>query len=140
MMKLRESLPPGRSYEQIRNHYEVERAIADLQQRERDLVQALVRVARGQGTGGDASLPRALAADRPALSLRVITPTFLEDRPEGPKVMSFWAKQARGAMARFIVQNRLRDPAALVEFGTGGYRYRPDMSTPDRPVFLRDTN
>ena len=51
--------------------------------------------------------------------------------------MSFWAKQARGAMARFIVQNRLRDPEALAEFDTGGYRFQPDMSTPDRPVFLR---
>ena len=86
-----------------------------------------------------ASVEYFTAADRPALSLRVITPAFLEDRPEGPKVMSFWAKQARGAMARFIVRNRLRDPQALVEFDTGGYRYRPEMSTPDRPVFLRST-
>lgn len=84
-----------------------------------------------------ASVEYFTAADRPALGLRVITPSFLEDRPEGPKVMSFWAKQARGAMARYIVQNRLRDPAALAEFDAGGYRYQPAMSAPDRPVFLR---
>ncbi|MCB1336802.1 MAG: peroxide stress protein YaaA [Maritimibacter sp.] len=84
-----------------------------------------------------ASVEYFTAADRPALSLRVITPAFLEDHPDGPRVMSFWAKQARGAMARFIVQNRLRDPEALQRFDAGGYRYRPEMSTPDRPVFLR---
>lgn len=84
-----------------------------------------------------ASVEYFTAADRPALTLRVVTPAFLEDHPDGPRVMSFWAKQARGAMARFIVQNRLRDPDALIGFDAGGYRYRPEMSTPDRPVFLR---
>jgi cytoplasmic iron level regulating protein YaaA (DUF328/UPF0246 family) len=42
-------------------------------------------------------------------------------------------------MARFVVENRLTDPAALAEFDTGGYQYQPDQSTPDRPVFLRPT-
>jgi hypothetical protein len=84
-----------------------------------------------------ASVEYFTAADRPALGLKVVTPSFLEDRPEGPKVMSFWAKQARGAMARFILRNRLRDPAALAAFDTGGYRFQPTMSTPERPVFLR---
>jgi len=99
-------------------------------------------VADAAETGSDAlvncaSVEYFTAADRPALSLRVITPSFLEDRPEGPKVVSFWAKQARGAMARFILQNRLRDPEALTGFDAGGYRFQPAMSTPDRPVFLR---
>ncbi|MCB1350452.1 MAG: peroxide stress protein YaaA, partial [Maritimibacter sp.] len=104
------------------------------------IAEALVADAAEAGTGvlvNCASVEYFTAADRPALALRVITPTFLEDRPEGPKVMSFWAKQARGAMARFIVQTRLRDPGALAEFDAGGYRYQPDMSSPDRPVFLR---
>lgn len=77
------------------------------------------------------------AVDRPALTLRVITPVFLEDRPEGPRVISFWAKQARGAMARFIVQNRLTDPADLAGFEAGGYRFRPGQSSGDRMVFVR---
>ena len=33
---------------------------------------------------------------------------------------------------------RLTDPQALQDFDTGGYRYRPEMSQPDKPVFLRD--
>lgn len=104
------------------------------------IAEALVADAAQAGTDvlvNCASVEYFTAADRPALSLRVITPSFLEDRPEGPKVVSFWAKQARGAMARFVVSNRLRDPEALAEFDTGGYRFQPGMSTPDRPVFLR---
>lgn len=68
---------------------------------------------------------------------RVITPQFLEEKPGGPKVVSFFAKKARGAMARFIIQNRLRDPEAILEFDTGGYRYEPELSTPDKPAFYR---
>ncbi|MCB1356279.1 MAG: peroxide stress protein YaaA [Maritimibacter sp.] len=104
------------------------------------IAEALVADAAEAGTEvlvNCASVEYFTAANRPALGLRVVTPSFLEDRPEGPKVMSFWAKQARGAMARFIVQTRLRDPDGLADFAAGGYRYRPDMSTPDRPVFLR---
>ncbi|WP_420396114.1 peroxide stress protein YaaA [Nioella sp.] len=68
---------------------------------------------------------------------RVITPQFLEEKPGGPKVVSFFAKKARGAMARFIIQNRLRDPEGILDFDTGGYRYAPDLSTPDKPAFYR---
>ncbi len=72
-----------------------------------------------------------------ALKLRVVSPVFMEDRDGGAKIVSFFAKRARGAMARFIVQNRLVDPAHLTGFDVGGYVYRPEMSEPDRPVFLR---
>jgi cytoplasmic iron level regulating protein YaaA (DUF328/UPF0246 family) len=61
------------------------------------------------------------AVDRPALGLRVVTPVFMEERGGTPKVVSFYAKRARGAMARFIIQNRLCDPESLLEFDTGGY-------------------
>lgn len=77
------------------------------------------------------------AVDLKALKLRVITPVFMEDKPGGPKIISFFAKKARGAMARYIIQHRLTDPTALLEFDTGGYGYEPDLSEPDKPVFLR---
>jgi hypothetical protein len=77
------------------------------------------------------------AADRAALRLRVISPVFLEDRPDGPKIVSVLAKKARGAMARFIVEHRLAEPEGLRDFETGGYRYCAELSEPDRPVFLR---
>ncbi|KIN75365.1 DUF328 domain containing protein [Sulfitobacter noctilucae] len=75
-----------------------------------------------------------------ALKPSIITPQFMEDKHDGkgPKIVSFFAKKARGAMARFIVQNRLTDPKALQDFDTGGYAWQADTSTPERPVFVRD--
>ncbi|WP_375550944.1 peroxide stress protein YaaA [Rhodophyticola porphyridii] len=77
------------------------------------------------------------AVDAGALDLRVITPTFLEDKPGGPKIVSFFAKKARGAMARFIIEHRLTQPEHITEFAIGGYRYAPDLSTDTKPAFLR---
>ena len=74
-----------------------------------------------------------------ALKPKVVTPQFMEDKGDGkgPKIVSFFAKKARGAMARFVVQNRLTDVAALRDFDTGGYVWQKDISTDARPVFVR---
>lgn len=72
-----------------------------------------------------------------ALKLRVITPSFLEDDGKSLKSVGFFAKKARGAMARFIVQNRLDAPEALQGFDLGGYAFDPELSEPDTPVFRR---
>lgn len=72
-----------------------------------------------------------------ALTLNVVTPQFYEDKPGGPKIVSFYAKKARGAMARFIIQNRLTQPEQIRDFDIGGYVYQPGMSEPNKPVFLR---
>jgi cytoplasmic iron level regulating protein YaaA (DUF328/UPF0246 family) len=72
-----------------------------------------------------------------SLTLRIVTPVFMEEKPGGPKIVSFFAKRARGAMARYIIQRRLTDPADLNEFDIGGYALRADLSTADRPVFVR---
>lgn len=77
------------------------------------------------------------AVDREALRLRVITPVFLEEKNGEAKIVSFFAKKARGAMARFIAEHRLSDPEAVRTFDTGGYRFRADLSEGDRWVFLR---
>ena len=77
------------------------------------------------------------AADRKALNLRVITPVFLEQRGSDAKIISFFAKKARGAMARFVMENRLSNPNGLRDFSIGGYAYDVDRSTDDQPVFLR---
>lgn len=85
-----------------------------------------------------ASVEYFTAVDRSALRLRVITPVFLDERPEGDaRVVSFWAKRARGAMARFMAEHRLTDPGDLRGFSAGGYGYRPDLSEGDSWVFLR---
>ncbi|WP_138936020.1 peroxide stress protein YaaA [Roseovarius arcticus] len=77
------------------------------------------------------------AVDPAALKPRVITPVFLEDKGGQPKIVSFYAKKARGAMARFIIQNRLKDADSLLEFDTGGYKHSPDLSKEGKPAYLR---
>ncbi len=72
-----------------------------------------------------------------ALKLPVITPVFMEEREAGPKVVSFYAKQARGAMARFVITNRITDIEGLKDFDTGGYGFRPDLSKDNTLVFTR---
>ncbi len=77
-------------------------------------------------------------ASRPALKLRVVTPQFLEVKEGRPRVVSFFAKRARGAMARFIVTNQLTDPEGIRDFGAGGYHYDADLSDGDTWAFVRD--
>ncbi len=78
------------------------------------------------------------AADRDALKLRVVTPQFYEVKGGKPKIVSFFAKRARGAMARYIIENRLTDPDDIKGFHTGGYAYDPVLSEGDNTAFTRD--
>ena len=73
------------------------------------------------------------------LGLRIVTPAFMEDKGDGkgPKIVSFFAKKARGSMARFVIQRRLTEPEGILDFDLGGYAYREDLSEPDKPVFVR---
>jgi uncharacterized protein len=70
---------------------------------------------------------------------RVITPVFQDfSRGEYRSLMTY-AKHARGAMARFSVQKRLRKPEELKEFTDMGYAYDAQRSSHNRWVFTRDT-
>ena len=68
---------------------------------------------------------------------RIVTPVFLEERNGSAKTVSFFAKRARGALARYVVEERVTDPSDLAGFEAGGYRLDGDQSTEDRPVFTR---
>lgn len=70
-------------------------------------------------------------------STRVVTPVFMEYKQGKYSVVAVYAKQARGAMSRFIIQNRLSDPEHLKAFDTGGYLYEPSLSDESRFVFGR---
>ena len=79
------------------------------------------------------------AVELGALRPRVITPQFLDSKDGAePKVISFYAKKARGAMARFVMEHRLTDPADLRAFDSGGYAFDAEQSSEDRPVFIRE--
>lgn len=72
------------------------------------------------------------------LDARIITPTFLDAKPGAePKMISFFAKRARGAMAGWIVRDRVTSARVLTDFAGDGYRYDPGRSSTDRPVFVR---
>lgn len=72
------------------------------------------------------------------LGTRVVTPRFL-DAANGDelKMISFYAKRARGAMSGWIIRERVRSVRALREFDGLGYRYDADRSGADSPVFVR---
>lgn len=75
-------------------------------------------------------------ADR--LGVRVVTPRFEDFSKDGvPCVVSFHAKRARGAMAAWLVRNRIRSAAKLTDFAENGYRYDEERSSKDVPVFVR---
>ncbi|WP_172329514.1 peroxide stress protein YaaA [Mangrovicoccus sp. HB161399] len=84
-----------------------------------------------------ASIEYFSAVDTGALAVPVVTPVFLEEKNGAAQVISFHAKRARGAMARFVMERRIDRAEALAGFDAGGYRYQPSESTPERPVFLR---
>ena len=78
------------------------------------------------------------AVDLKALKPKVITPVFLEEKNGEVKTVSFFAKQARGAMARFMVENRVTSVDGLQDFDAGGYRFDKDRSADGSHVFIRD--
>ena len=73
------------------------------------------------------------------LSLKVITPVFLERKDGEEKIISFYAKNARGAMARFIIQNRVLNEANLKKFNLNGYLFNPEKSNDDQFVYIRNS-
>jgi uncharacterized protein len=77
------------------------------------------------------------AADRPALSVRVIECVFEDWKSGQYKVISFFAKRARGLMARHAITQRIATPDKLLDFATDGYAHAAEVSAPDRLVFRR---
>jgi len=69
--------------------------------------------------------------------ISVISPIFREWKNGKYKIISFFAKNARGAMAKWIIKNRINRPEELVEFNSDGYMFSDEDSTVDNPVFLR---
>lgn len=75
--------------------------------------------------------PKGLNAD-------VITPQFKDLKNGQYKMISFFAKKARGVMARYVIDNRITDPEALKAFNGSGYYFSEEHSKGPQWVFLRD--
>ncbi len=71
------------------------------------------------------------------LNARIITPEFKDYRGSRFKVISFYAKKARGAMAAFMMKNNVKSPDELEAFSWDGYALNNHLSTPNNPVFTR---
>ncbi len=68
---------------------------------------------------------------------KIITPVFKDEKKGTFKVISFFAKKARGAMSRYIIQNRLVEPRRLKAATVDGYVYDANQSTDTEWLFLR---
>ena len=73
-----------------------------------------------------------------ALKGRLIETVFRDQKNGQYKIISFYAKKARGLMARYVIKERLQDPEGLKDFNLDGYYYDQASSGPDKLVFLRD--
>lgn len=77
------------------------------------------------------------AVDKKALALPVISPVFKDYKNGQYKIISFFAKKARGTMAAYLIKNRISSADDIIRFDLDGYRYSSKESTSDAPVFLR---
>jgi len=71
---------------------------------------------------------------------RVIEPQFMVRMTSDAEITfaAVYAKVARGAFARWLITSRLTDPAEFPSFTEHGYRYLPELSTPEKPLFLKE--
>jgi len=78
------------------------------------------------------------AVKRSALKARIIDTEFKDQKNGQYKIISFYAKKARGMMSRFVISEQINTPDALKQFDVNGYRYSSEQSTSTKLVFLRD--
>ena len=74
-----------------------------------------------------------------SLNADIITPQFKDLKNGQYKMISFFAKKARGVMARYIIDNQLTDPDQLKSFTGSGYYFSAEQSSGNNLVFLRDS-
>src|SRR5690606_21029782 len=108
------------------------------------ITEALNRVIAEREQAGETPLLVNLASDeyfksvKPAkLKARIVTPVFQDWKNGQYKIISFYAKRARGLMARHAIRNRVTDVDGLKRFNAEGYAFVPEASDADRLVFRR---
>lgn len=77
------------------------------------------------------------AVDKKSLKHKVITPVFKEFKNGEYKVVMMFAKHARGAMARYVIQKNVTDPELLKLYDVDGYQFDVNQSSNDEWVFVR---
>ena len=69
--------------------------------------------------------------------IRVIQPLFYVRKGNDLKIQAVWAKTCRGAMTRFIIQNRITNPDEFAAFSYEGFEYEPTYGEPNYPHFIK---
>lgn len=77
------------------------------------------------------------AVNKKKLKATIITPIFKDEKNGVLKVISFFAKNARGMMTRFIIQNHITNVEEIKNFNLGGYAYNSGLSSDKDWVFTR---
>jgi len=72
-----------------------------------------------------------------SLNAEIITPAFKDWKNGEYKMISFYAKKARGLMARYIIQNKITQVEQLKDFDLAGYQYNESFSKGNDLVFTR---
>ena len=72
------------------------------------------------------------------LKARIITPQFKDLKDGEYKMISFFAKKARGKMTRFIIDHKITNPEEIKAFDEDGYYYNSTLSEENQPVFTRE--
>jgi cytoplasmic iron level regulating protein YaaA (DUF328/UPF0246 family) len=72
-----------------------------------------------------------------ALNAEVITPVFKDWKNGKLKIISFFAKKARGRMSAYLIKERITEPSQLKAFDWDGYQFDDALSTSDQWVFTR---
>jgi len=87
-----------------------------------------------------ASIEYFKALKNKSLKAQIITPVFKDYKNGKYKVISFFAKKARGLMTTYIIKNRVKDITGITNFKADGYRYSKKESSEKELVFLRKQN
>jgi len=77
------------------------------------------------------------AVDAKALKLKTINCSFKDEKDGKLRILGFYAKKARGQMARFAIDGRIDRAEALKDFTSGGYRFQTSLSSAEDWVFTR---
>ena len=80
------------------------------------------------------------AVDAKALKIPVVTPNFRENKDGESRIISFFAKKARGTMARFAIDERIENPTDLKAFDRDGYKFDKSLSSDTDWIFTRSGN
>ncbi|MDG1848979.1 MAG: peroxide stress protein YaaA [Flavobacteriales bacterium] len=77
------------------------------------------------------------AVNKKALNAEIINPVFKDEKNGTLKIISFYAKKARGMMTRFIIQNRIKNVEEIKNFNLGGYAFSENLSNTKEWIFTR---